>query len=79
MVKKRDEGPSGFVVVDKETEWTSHDVVAKARGVFSTRKIGHSGTLDPGATGVLTMYPNGNARRRPFLLRASGLGFRPLA
>jgi tRNA pseudouridine55 synthase len=55
VVKKRDEGPSGFVVVDKETEWTSHDVVAKARGVFSTRKIGHSGTLDPGATGVLVL------------------------
>ena len=55
MVKKRDEGPSGFVVVDKETEWTSHDVVAKARGVFSTRKIVHSGTLDPGATGVLVL------------------------
>ncbi|MCL4110575.1 UNVERIFIED_CONTAM: hypothetical protein GTU68_035549, partial [Idotea baltica] len=45
----------GFVVVDKETEWTSHDVVAKARGVFGTRKIGHSGTLDPGATGVLVL------------------------
>ncbi len=55
VTKKRDEGPSGFVVVDKETEWTSHDVVAKARGVFSTRKIGHSGTLDPGATGVLVL------------------------
>ncbi|MGZ0179283.1 MAG: tRNA pseudouridine(55) synthase TruB [Acidimicrobiales bacterium] len=55
MTKKRDEGPSGFVVVDKETEWTSHDVVAKARGVFNTRKIGHSGTLDPGATGVLVL------------------------
>jgi len=51
----RDEGPTGFVVVDKETEWTSHDVVAKARGVFGTRKIGHSGTLDPGATGVLVL------------------------
>ena len=49
------EGPSGFVVVDKEAEWTSHDVVAKARGVFGTRKIGHSGTLDPGATGVLVL------------------------
>ena len=55
MTRKRDEGPSGFVVIDKETEWTSHDVVAKARGVFSTRKIGHSGTLDPGATGVLVL------------------------
>lgn len=56
MARKRGhEGPSGFVVVDKETEWTSHDVVAKARGVFGTRKIGHSGTLDPGATGVLVL------------------------
>lgn len=55
MAKKRDDGPTGFVVVDKETEWTSHDVVAKARGVFGTRKIGHSGTLDPGATGVLVL------------------------
>lgn len=56
MAKNRGhEGPSGFVVVDKETEWTSHDVVAKARGVFGTRKIGHSGTLDPGATGVLVL------------------------
>lgn len=55
MAKRRDDGPTGFVVVDKETEWTSHDVVAKARGVFGTRKIGHSGTLDPGATGVLVL------------------------
>jgi len=48
-------GPHGFVVVDKETEWTSHDVVAKARGILGTRKVGHSGTLDPGATGVLVL------------------------
>lgn len=50
-----DGGPSGFVVVDKETDWTSHDVVAKARGVLGTRKVGHSGTLDPSATGVLVL------------------------
>lgn len=55
MAKKRDEGPTGFAVVDKEVGWTSHDVVAKARGVFGTRKVGHSGTLDPGATGVLVL------------------------
>ena len=55
MSKKRDDGPTGFVVVDKDVGWTSHDVVAKARGVFGTRKIGHSGTLDPGATGVLVL------------------------
>jgi len=48
-------GPFGFAVVDKDLEWTSHDVVAKARGVLGTRKVGHSGTLDPGATGVLIL------------------------
>ena len=45
----------GFVIVDKETGWTSHDVVAKARGIFGTKKIGHSGTLDPPASGVLIL------------------------
>ena len=55
MSKRSNGGPSGFVVVDKETGWTSHDVVAKARGVLGTRKVGHSGTLDPGATGVLVL------------------------
>lgn len=53
--KRRDDGPTGFVVVDKPQGWTSHDVVAKARGVFKTRKVGHSGTLDPDATGVLLL------------------------
>ena len=43
----------GLVVVDKEAGWTSHDVVAKLRGVLQTKKVGHSGTLDPDATGVL--------------------------
>ncbi len=55
MSSSQAEGPSGFVVVDKEAGWTSHDVVAKARGVLGTRKVGHSGTLDPGATGVLVL------------------------
>ena len=48
-------GPTGFAIVDKPRGWTSHDVVAKARGVFKTRKVGHSGTLDPDATGVLLL------------------------
>lgn len=48
-------GPDGLCVVDKPAGWTSHDVVAKARGVLGTRKIGHSGTLDPDATGVLLL------------------------
>lgn len=43
----------GLVVVDKPAGWTSHDVVARLRKVFGQRKIGHAGTLDPDATGVL--------------------------
>ena len=43
----------GLVVVDKDAGWTSHDVVAKCRGRFKQKRIGHSGTLDPDATGVL--------------------------
>lgn len=53
--KKRDDGPDGLVVVDKEAGWTSHDVVAKSRGLLGTRKVGHSGTLDPDATGILLL------------------------
>ncbi len=48
-------GPSGFLVVDKPVGWTSHDVVDAARGWFSARRIGHLGTLDPNATGVLPL------------------------
>lgn len=51
----KDRGPDGVVVIDKPAGWTSHDVVAKSRGVLGTRKIGHSGTLDPDATGVLVL------------------------
>ena len=46
---------SGIVVVDKPAGMTSHDVVAKLRRAFSTRKVGHAGTLDPMATGVLVV------------------------
>lgn len=45
----------GVAVVDKAAGWTSHDVVAKARGLLRNKKIGHSGTLDPDATGVLVL------------------------
>ena len=50
---KRTEDPTGFAIVDKPAGLTSHDVVAEARKIFGTRKIGHSGTLDPDATGVI--------------------------
>jgi tRNA pseudouridine55 synthase len=44
---------NGLVVVDKEAAWTSHDVVARCRRIFGQRRVGHAGTLDPDATGVL--------------------------
>lgn len=46
---------SGIAVVDKPSGWTSHDVVGKCRGILGTRKVGHAGTLDPAATGVLVL------------------------
>ncbi|HET7820259.1 MAG TPA: tRNA pseudouridine(55) synthase TruB, partial [Ornithinibacter sp.] len=42
--------PDGILVVDKPPGWTSHDVVARARRLCATRKVGHAGTLDPMAT-----------------------------
>lgn len=45
--------PDGILIVDKPKNWTSHDVVAKLRNVLNQRQIGHGGTLDPTATGVL--------------------------
>ncbi len=47
---------SGILLVDKPEGWTSHDVVAKLRGVYGERRVGHSGTLDPMATGLLVVF-----------------------
>ncbi|MFC4494142.1 tRNA pseudouridine(55) synthase TruB [Streptomyces ovatisporus] len=55
MARKKDNGPGGLVVVDKPAGFTSHDVVAKLRGIARTRRVGHAGTLDPMATGVLVI------------------------
>ncbi len=44
---------NGIVIIDKPQGWTSQDVTARLRRVFNTRRIGHGGTLDPMATGVL--------------------------
>ena len=49
-------GYNGIILVDKPREWTSHDVVGKLRGVLHERRIGHSGTLDPMATGLLVVF-----------------------
>ena len=48
-------GPGGLVVVDKPAGLTSHDVVARVRRIAGTRRVGHAGTLDPLATGVLVL------------------------
>lgn len=47
---------NGIVIVDKPSDWTSQDVTARLRRVFNTRRIGHGGTLDPMATGVLPVF-----------------------
>jgi tRNA pseudouridine55 synthase len=62
--------PVGVAVVDKPSGWTSHDVVAKARGLLGTRRVGHAGTLDPDATGVLVL---GVGRATRLLTYVSGL------
>ncbi len=48
--------PSGILVIDKPADWTSMDVCAKLRGMLRERRIGHGGTLDPMATGVLPVF-----------------------
>jgi tRNA pseudouridine55 synthase len=64
-------GPSGLVVVDKPAGMTSHDVVARCRRAFSTRRVGHAGTLDPDATGVLLVAVGMATRLVQFLQGAT--------
>jgi tRNA pseudouridine55 synthase len=56
--------PSGFLLVDKPVDWTSHDVVGYLRGVTKIKKIGHAGTLDPFATGLLIVAVQREATKR---------------
>lgn len=58
---------NGFVVIDKPAGITSHDVVARVRRILGTRKVGHTGTLDPFATGVLPIAVNDGTKAIPFL------------
>ena len=53
--ERREPPPPGLLVVDKPAGWTSHDVVGRARRLMGTRRVGHAGTLDPMATGVLVL------------------------
>jgi tRNA pseudouridine55 synthase len=55
MAKKGPTGPGGLIIVDKPAGMTSHDVVGKVRRIAGTRRVGHAGTLDPMATGVLVL------------------------
>jgi len=59
----------GVIVVDKPAEWTSHDVVNRMRRIAGTRKVGHLGTLDPSATGVLPLVIDRATRLAQFYTR----------
>ena len=62
---------SGLVLIDKPKGWTSHDVVAKLRGIAGTRRVGHAGTLDPMATGLLLIGINSATKLLTYLVGAS--------
>ena len=61
---------NGIVIVDKPQSWTSQDVTARLRRVFQTRRIGHGGTLDPMATGVLPVFVGRGTRGVEFFEHA---------
>ena len=60
--------PSGLALIDKPAGWTSHDVVAKLRGIAGTRKVGHAGTLDPMATGLLVIGIDAGTKLLTFIV-----------
>jgi tRNA pseudouridine55 synthase len=62
---------SGLVIVDKPQGWTSHDVVGRMRRLAGTRKVGHAGTLDPMATGVLVLGINKATRLLTYIVGTS--------
>ncbi len=72
---------TGILLVDKPTEWTSMDVCAHLRGVLQEKHVGHTGTLDPNATGLLVVLAGRPATRLAPLLEADGkeylAAFRP--
>lgn len=55
MIDQKELAASGVLLIDKPEDWTSHDVVACVRGRFKFKKVGHCGTLDPAATGLLVV------------------------
>ncbi|GLY30233.1 tRNA pseudouridine(55) synthase TruB [Kineosporia sp. NBRC 101731] len=69
-MKSREPGPSGLVIVDKPAGMTSHDVVSRIRRLAGTRRVGHAGTLDPMATGVLVIGVERATRLLTYLVGA---------
>ncbi len=63
--------PAGLVFIDKPQGWTSHDIVAKLRGIAGTRRVGHAGTLDPMATGLLILGVDAGTKLLTFLVGAN--------
>ena len=61
---------TGILIIDKPAGWTSHDVVAKLRGVLKEKRIGHGGTLDPMATGVLPIFIGRATRASEFCVNS---------
>ena len=61
---------NGIVIIDKPADWTSQDVASKLRGVLHERRIGHGGTLDPMATGVLPVFVGRGTRAVEFFEHA---------
>ncbi|MWJ13874.1 tRNA pseudouridine(55) synthase TruB [Clavibacter michiganensis] len=59
---------SGLLLIDKRGEWTSHDLVARTRRLAGTRKVGHAGTLDPMATGLMILGVNSSTRLLTYLV-----------
>lgn len=64
-------GPDGFLVIDKPTGMTSHDLVARARRALGTRRVGHAGTLDPMASGLLVLGVGRGTRLLTYVVGAN--------
>jgi tRNA pseudouridine55 synthase len=68
---RRQAGKHGYVVIDKPARWTSHDVVARVRRILGERRVGHAGTLDPAAVGVLPIAVGLATRTVEYLANAT--------
>lgn len=71
MATRPSSGLNGYLVIDKPAGWTSFDVVARARRLLGERKVGHAGTLDPAATGVLPLAVGSATKTLEYLSGAS--------